>query len=326
MRKSIAKAINYELPADDKFKLGVDKKGNGMSDALAGGSGSYWSTVSLTGCRSSLWSQDMLFKTKISIDIVREWLQAIGETFSVAKPFFMITKEGDITYFRVMYNVAQAGPSFGQLGAFPTVPGFSNFYTNYSKIQKNSKLKPYQILAIITKIPDYSGNLNIDIQRLCISASYLNYIKLESGFLTKGQSCQLSPPVAMVSSSGLCLRLKAKYVNLKSYDSMYIAFLKNIENTLKTMIVLKKKGYFTKLPTNSQDAIRKQFEALGLKSWAPYVHLTKENIFYIDYASLGRRINLPFRLADVETSLDKRQQVLFKMVREELAELDNGNK
>lgn len=325
MRKSTAKAIDYELPSDDKFEKGVALAGTDITQALSG-SGSSWNAVGLTGCRSSLWSQDILFKTKISIDIVRDWLQAIGEMFAVTRPFFMITKKGNLTYYRVSYNIAQAGPSFGQLGAFPTTPSFSNFYTNYERIQKNSKLKPYQILAIISKIPDYSGHFGSDTSRLCIHPSYLNFIRYKDGFLTKGQSCQMNPPTALVANTGLSLRLKAKYDTLKSYDAMYIAFLKNVENTLKTMIVLKKKGYFSNVPAGTQSAIRTRLEQLGLKSWAPYVHLTKENLFYIDYASLGRRINLPFRLADVETNLDKRQQALFNLVREELAELENKNK
>lgn len=316
------------MPVDQVFESAVSSDATSFDYALSR-RGDNWLSASVTSCRSGLWNQEMIFKSKATPEIVAEYLQDMGEAFDVDIPYFMVTtKNGKTTYYRVLLNQARRGPSFGQVAALPSTMGFENYWKNYQRIKNSSKLLPHQILAIISKIPDYSGSFTTDVSRFCIHPAYLNYIKYAPNYLTKGSSIQVQPPVYMMTSNGSCLRLKSKFDKLESYDAMYVSFLKNVENIIKTMVIFGKKKYRNlgqNLPALSQASVNERLEKIGLKSFIPYTHVLKEGQVYIDYASLGRRINLAFRLADLET-FDKRWAALFNLVRAELETLDKKNK
>ena len=311
------------LPFDDKFQEFLDTKPRGEG----GWKNTYgeWQKVSLENCRSHMWNSDCIFRTKLSEEIVSDWMSAITSIFPV-KPFYTLHETPGYRNLRIRYDLARMGPSFGQMCAYLTMSDFPKYYKLYKEMIKQG-LKPYQAMALIPRTPQYAKlNMVGNMYRFPITQGVSSFPIVN--FDWKGPNMSLyNPgssiekhmiPITLDAHNGIPLQVHPALENKKGFVDMYVELVKSFIARIKIQTVFSAHKY-----TGGGlrgETIEKKLSNSKLSNLAPYINkIGGLGAYNFNYTACGRRLDLKFKIKDLAL-LPVTYGIMYHGLKDELAQ------
>lgn len=288
-----------------------------------------WSTYSLTGCRSSLWSRNYVvyrLNPMYSADLMRQYVAAVKSTFNRIGDLGKVYEVNDQNFLVVMHREAGdpvGSSSMAQMLCGHIVTNFHEFATRWVRIINNSTLTASRALAVAVNTfghnsdPFSRGRLPIyPFGRGLGHLPMVNYdFRYNNGALYQPTgSIEVRVLMHGISGRHMTGLLLSPNNDQETYEAMYVRLCRFIANTIRfNSIVANPKAAFGCIKQGT-DYVQ-EFKEKGLSKWLPHIISLSQEIS-IDLNAIERSLIWRYKRKDIQPAERTKFEFMLSEIRD----------